>query len=416
MNAGLNMTDGTSFGPRLRTLRQERGLSQVALAGEEISTGYLSRLESGARQPTERVIVYLADRLGVDRSAFESPPTTNSLTQAMSIAGSSDDDDAVEELITALAESPDADAFVRWQALWTISQYHRRRGERDQEEECLVQLTGIADDLGLATLQVRSRTQLARCIRSTGAISRALGLAESALRMAKDAGLATSERASALLVLVSVEAESGRLPDARAHADELVTLAADAPSVVRTEALWSAATVRSRLGEREKAQELLRQAMDTLDSHDSPLLWARLRLAAASLYLQSRPPLVGAAHASLTEAQSVLTLIGTPLQQQEMLVLQAHLAHAEGRLTDARHTLDRINMANVVLTYRDRIRLSTLDSLLLIAEGKQDQGLRQLKELAEDSHQQSNLDLAAEIWRILAEELEKSGRPRADRG
>ena len=82
------------------------------------------------RQPTERVIVYLADRLGVDRSAFESPPTTSSLTQAMSIAGSSDDDNAVEELITALAESPDADAFVRWQALWIISQYHRRRGER----------------------------------------------------------------------------------------------------------------------------------------------------------------------------------------------------------------------------------------------------------------------------------------------
>jgi transcriptional regulator with XRE-family HTH domain len=68
MNPGPDMTDGTSFGLRLRTSRQERGLSQVALAGKEISTGYLSRLESGARLPTERVIVYLADRLGHHQS------------------------------------------------------------------------------------------------------------------------------------------------------------------------------------------------------------------------------------------------------------------------------------------------------------------------------------------------------------
>ena len=34
-----------------------QGLSQTALAGEGMSTGYLSRLESGARQPTEAPVV-----------------------------------------------------------------------------------------------------------------------------------------------------------------------------------------------------------------------------------------------------------------------------------------------------------------------------------------------------------------------
>lgn len=68
------MTDESSFGARLKALRLQRGLSQAALAGEEISTGYLSRLESGARQPTERVIAYLAKQLGVDRVAFEALP------------------------------------------------------------------------------------------------------------------------------------------------------------------------------------------------------------------------------------------------------------------------------------------------------------------------------------------------------
>ncbi|MET8228406.1 helix-turn-helix transcriptional regulator, partial [Streptomyces sp. NPDC005301] len=41
-----------AFGRRLRGLRVARGLSQTALVGEGMSTGYLSRLESGARQPT----------------------------------------------------------------------------------------------------------------------------------------------------------------------------------------------------------------------------------------------------------------------------------------------------------------------------------------------------------------------------
>lgn len=46
------MLQQSEFGPRLRALREKRGLSQAALAKGGISTGYLSRLESGARRPT----------------------------------------------------------------------------------------------------------------------------------------------------------------------------------------------------------------------------------------------------------------------------------------------------------------------------------------------------------------------------
>ena len=59
-----HMATESPFGLRLKALRQQQGLSQAALAGNEISTGYLSRLESGARNPTERVIAYLAQAAG----------------------------------------------------------------------------------------------------------------------------------------------------------------------------------------------------------------------------------------------------------------------------------------------------------------------------------------------------------------
>ncbi|WP_406429898.1 helix-turn-helix domain-containing protein [Streptomyces sp. NBC_01589] len=410
------MTDESSFGARLKALRLQRGLSQAALAGEEISTGYLSRLESGARQPTERVIAYLAKQLGVDRVAFEALPAAgaatatggSSLTQALSIAASSDSDESVEELIEVLATAGAEDLLLRWQALWVIAGYRSRHGERAEEQACLEELAEVADELALPALQCRSGTQLARCLRSVGQVARALELAESAYHVAKDAGLSVADTGTALLALVSAEAESGRVAEAQAHARELVELVAGRSDALRAEALWSAATVSSRRGDDEAVHAYLEQAMQVLDSRVDPILWARLRLAAGSLYLQSRPALTVKARTCLTQAEAALSLIGTPVQQQELLVLQAHLAFEEGRYADARAAHDRLDFENLRLTYRDRIRLQTLDSRLLIVEGHQQQGRARLKQLGEEARRASNMDLAAEIWQVLAETLESA--------
>lgn len=410
------MTEESSFGARLKALRLQRGLSQAALAGEEISTGYLSRLESGARQPTDRVIAYFAKKLEVDRSAFDTLPGSSSLAQGLSIATSSDNDEAFDDLINVLATAQDEDPLLRWQALWLITRYWNRRGERTEEQASSEELSKVADELELPALQCRSRTQLARCLRSSGQIARALELAVSAYHVAKQAELSVSDTGTALLALVSVEAEVGRLPDARAHAQELVELVAGRSGTLRVEALWSAATVCSRYGDDEAAHDYLKQAMQALDSRVDPVLWARLRLAAASLYLQSRPALTEQARTCLTEAETALSLVGTPVQQQELLVLQAHLAFEEGRYEDARAAHGQLDFDKLVLTYRDRIRLQTLDSLLLIVEGRQEQGLAQLKQLGDEARRASNMDLAAEIWRVLAETLENADRSRPATG
>ncbi|MFJ8214494.1 helix-turn-helix domain-containing protein [Streptomyces sp. NPDC096033] len=416
------MTDESSFGARLKELRLQRGLSQASLAGEEISTGYLSRLESGARQPTERVIAYLAKQLGVDRTAFDAPPDAgaaatggSALTRALSIAASSDRDESVEELVTVLATAGAEDPLLRWQALWLIAGYRSRHGERAEEQACLEELAELADELGLPALRCRSGTQLARCLRSVGQVARALELAEGAYHVARDAGLSLTDTGTALLALVSAEAEAGRLTEARAHARELVELVADRSDALRAEALWSAATVSSRQGDDAAVHAYLEQAMEVLDSRVDPILWARLRLAAGSLYLQSRPALTEEARTCLTQAEAALALIGTPVQQQELLVLQAHLAFEEGRYADARAAHDQLDFENLRLTYRDRIRLQTLDGLLLIVEGHQQQGRARLKQLGEEARRASNMDLAAEIWRVLAETLENAEQAGAAR-
>ena len=123
-----------AFGNRLKKLRTARGLSQTALAGEGMSTGYLSRLESGARQPTDRAVAYLADRLGLKAADFEEP-VTGSLAHALTLASSTGSADAIEALRSALAAEGHESAVLRWQALWLLARAARpagrpRRGAR----------------------------------------------------------------------------------------------------------------------------------------------------------------------------------------------------------------------------------------------------------------------------------------------
>ncbi|MYV53477.1 helix-turn-helix domain-containing protein [Streptomyces sp. SID3212] len=408
------MMEQPYFGRRLKELRRARRLSQAALAGEEISTGYLSRLESGARQPTERVVTYLVKKLAVERSAFDVPPSGGSLAQALSLATSSDSDETVERLIIALDQAEDEDLLLRWQALWIISRHWQRRGEHAEEREALEELVRIADELALPELQCRAQSQLARLLRATGEVTRAIDMATHAYQLATQGKLSVSDVGTALQTLVAAEAEAGRLPDARAHVDELVALVENGGSeVMRTEALWSAATVRFRQGDHERAREFLERAMNELDSRVDLTLWVRLRLATASLCLQTEPPLTTLGRAYLQEVEGALALVGTSVMRQELLMLQAYLAFHEGRYEDARAAHDELNCDDMRMTYRDRIRLSILDSQLLLLEGDEERGLGQLRELGEQARQASNIDLAADIWRILAGALETSRRRRS---
>src|SRR5918911_3075578 len=72
------MTEGTgvgheeTIGRRIRRLRVARGLSQKEIAGRGISDSYVSRIESGQKVPSLRVLTHLASRLGVDVEYLES--------------------------------------------------------------------------------------------------------------------------------------------------------------------------------------------------------------------------------------------------------------------------------------------------------------------------------------------------------
>jgi transcriptional regulator with XRE-family HTH domain len=75
--------DNTFVGARLRRLREDRGLSQAALARElDLSPSYLNQLEHDARPMTVRVLLRLTSAFGVDAGYF-TPPNQARLTSEL---------------------------------------------------------------------------------------------------------------------------------------------------------------------------------------------------------------------------------------------------------------------------------------------------------------------------------------------
>ncbi|MFE4536900.1 helix-turn-helix domain-containing protein [Streptomyces scopuliridis] len=402
------MLEQPSFGRRLKQLRRERGLSQAALAGDGMSTGYLSRLESGARQPTARAVEHLASRLGIGVAAFEESGATDSLAQALAIATSTDSDETFTTLERALRADDGQDPLLRWQALWLVAQWRRRHNEHAKERTFLEELVALGNELGLPALRSRGFTQLARCLRACGEIVPAVEAATTAHQLARDNKLPTQDMVSSLLALVSAETEVGRLAQARAHADELTALTVGRSDSLWAEALWTAAAVRVRQGDLGAAQELLEQALDRFSSAKNLTLWTRLRVAAARLHLQKTPPELDISEQYIEQAETSLVFVSIPALEQEVTFLKAEIAFQRGQFADSRALLDRVRGTDPHMTYRNRVRLEILDSRLLIIEGQEQEGLKRMRALAEEAQAASNIDLAADIWRLLAETLAKS--------
>ncbi|AQZ68460.1 regulatory protein [[Actinomadura] parvosata subsp. kistnae] len=400
------MLEQPVFGRRLRQLRTERGLTLAALAGEGMSTGYLSRLESGARQPTERAVAYLAEQLGISPAEL-TQSTGTSLAQSLTLATGFGQDEAAQTLSEALKASEGEDPLLRWQALWQVAEWHGRRQEYTEQRACLDELAELSTRIGLPELQARVLAELSRCLRSTGEITGAVDTATRAYELTRSEELPARVRTATLIALVSALAEAGRVPDAAPYTDELLTLTEQGSGPQWAQALWTVASLRIRQGEVDTAGKLMDQAIAGFDGRDDLTLWMRLRISSARLALLTDPPHTEIAQQRVEEVQAALPFGGTPTVEQQLLALRARLAVITGRPAEARAMLEQLAGFDDLLTFQDRIRLDVLRNRVLLLEGKQEPALDGLRKLAEQAQQSGNMDLAAEIWRLIAESLAK---------
>ncbi|WP_107121848.1 helix-turn-helix domain-containing protein [Streptomyces yokosukanensis] len=339
------MLEQPHFGRQLRKLRTERGLSQVAVVGEGMSTGHLSRLESGERRPTARVVGYLARQLGVEESALTQPRSPDCLSGALAVAASAPaGTDSAEALLRAVRDDEHEDPAGRWQALWLLGRISNSHGDYEQERGHLLELIELSEVIAAPELRVRSHVQYARCLCALGQTPAAEPVAVTALTVARGARLPVADTMAALTVMIGVEAELGRLDAAEQHVGEMERdLLPDAAPPQAAEALWTAAVVSDRRGDHATAQSRLEAALALLRDGDDLTLWTRLRTAAATAALRMSPPRVEAAERWLNELAVVLEVIGTAPQLRELTALRARLAFHQGGSHEAigpRHDAD----------------------------------------------------------------------------
>jgi tetratricopeptide (TPR) repeat protein len=97
-----------TIGKRLRRLRLERGLSQREISGPGVSYAYVSRIEAGHRDPSDKAIRLLARKLGVSK---EHLATGQELPTAREL------DSRVTDAELALRLDPSADSIEDFRAL-----------------------------------------------------------------------------------------------------------------------------------------------------------------------------------------------------------------------------------------------------------------------------------------------------------
>jgi transcriptional regulator with XRE-family HTH domain len=123
----------SEVGERIRELRIARGLSQRAISETGISYAYISRIESGARQPSLKAIRAIAAKLGVTPEYLETGE--DPVHAALDRHKLSDLDPAEWELITT--KIANARTAAAEEAAQEIAQ--RRRSARRKQLEAELQ-------------------------------------------------------------------------------------------------------------------------------------------------------------------------------------------------------------------------------------------------------------------------------------
>jgi transcriptional regulator with XRE-family HTH domain len=304
--------DPLALGRRVRELRQRRGLKQSELAGDRLSTAYVSRIESGQRRPERDVVEFLAHRLGTTLDYLvtgvgrdEIADARLKLRYAELALHSGEAADAVRELRALLAEAPDVLSSFRREAELLLAAALEAIGNLDEAIHLLEQVRATES----APNPIQVSINLSRLYRESGDLARGIDVAEAGLRLADELGLLASDDAVRLTVtLAAAYFERGDT----AHANHLCQMAIERSESMgspqaRAAAYWNASMIASRRGEVAAGVGLAERALALLgESHHSRNI-ARLRAELGDMLLQIDPPDVAAAERVVTQARAALS-------------------------------------------------------------------------------------------------------------
>ena len=297
-----------AFGKRLRQLRRARSLTQGDLAGDDVTIGYVSRIESGQRRPDARLVRLFAERLdvsvdalviGVDDAASATRLAEAEVRWALQTGDAAGGLDLANGLLNG---ATDGDEAVRARLL-----YAEALEASGHLQDAIVELAAVVSATD-GVIQAEAATSLCRCYREAGELQRAITVGQTELARLVELGLGESDWSVRLTVTVAAAYfEQGDTNHAVRLCREACDRADSTGSVrARASAYWNASIMESRRGATESAVSLAELALDMLRLDESARDYARLQIQLGIMLIRLDPPRLEEASEALHAARAQL--------------------------------------------------------------------------------------------------------------
>lgn len=309
----LQEIDPAELGHRIRAARVAKGLTQGDLAGETVSIGYVSRIESGARRPNAKVLEQLAARLGTSVEELLSgvaPRELDEIRLELDYAELSLESGEAREALTrsdealalarkaGLAEFIDRGRYLRGRALEAL-------GEVD---DAIIELETLIAEGGTGLLRIKAGMALSRNYRESGDFAMAIEIGERLLDELAGTPLARCDESVQLSVTVAAAYhERGDTRQAVRLCRRALLKAEELDSpIARASAYWNASLFESERGSVHDAVPLAARALALLGEGQDARNLARLRLHLGTMQLELDPPQVEEARRNLEQSAEEL--------------------------------------------------------------------------------------------------------------
>ena len=438
----LHAVDLSALGSRMRAARVAKGWTQAELAGEEISVGYVSRIESGSRRPNLAVLTSLASRLGSPIEQLLQGVTVNQYDEirlgldyaelALESGEAVDAEIQAQKFLGLSVQASLEDLTNRGRYL-----YARALEANGNLDSAIIQLEQLVEDAKGPTI-IHAGIALSRCYRETGDLALAIEVGDRLETRIAESGLEKSDEAVQFAVnIAGAHIMRGDLHKAARICSDAIQRADDlASSSAKAGAYWNASIVHAERGDIAAAAPLASRALALLTEGNDARNLARLRAQLGELQLQMDPPEIDQARENLCRARDEMTSSSASeidIALADIRIAQSHLMSGEPEralelVLVARETAgDRAASAQAealvvrgqalaALGNSTQAHSSFIEAMHVLTAAGADRSVAQLWfELADLMEEAGDFDSARESYRNAAATTGLSSRRRAGR-